>query len=118
MNAPTIILKALGIQDLEAELKAGRATAQEVFDIVRGRIEKRTAEGKSLIPAVVEYHNRLAPLVNAQPMPVPDYGNKQAPAPIAAPALEAAGANAKEIAKFIKDKGIDPAAVVAELARQ
>ena len=80
----TVNLKAMGIADMDQAIRNGQATVADVYEIVKGRIDQRTKDGRNQLRPVVEYANKLATLMSmAGPvipsLPVPTYGNKVQP---------------------------------------
>jgi hypothetical protein len=83
-TAPAVAnkLMGLGIQDLDVLIHTGTASVKDVFDIVQGRIDKRTALGEKQLVRVVEYRNHLVSVMNSAggasmpAMPVPTYSAK------------------------------------------
>jgi hypothetical protein len=65
MAQATLNLNALGIQDLDKAMLSGEATAQQVFNVVEARINKRIAEKRPLLKPVVEYRNNLAAMISS-----------------------------------------------------
>lgn len=63
--ASVLNLNALGIQDIEKAVTAGKATVHEAYIVVQARIDKRLASGATLLAPVVEYRNTLAQTLNA-----------------------------------------------------
>jgi hypothetical protein len=79
----TLNLNALGIQEMDKCLAAGKTTVYEILQVLNARIDKRIAEKRPLLKPVVEYRNKLATAYeeatgDAQPLvPVPAYTKAQ-----------------------------------------
>ena len=68
----------MGIVEFDAEIKAGRMTADQVLAVLDARIAKRARDGKKPIAKVIEYRNSLAGGTPA--LPVPTYAKPVASA--------------------------------------
>lgn len=103
-------LAGLGIADLQAAVLAGNCTMREAFDVVEHRCQRRIAEKRSLIPAVVVYRNSLANALGINPLPVPVYGK---PKPSAS---ASAGSTVDEVVASVVASGVDIATLITTLA--
>lgn len=76
--------QSFGIVEFDAEIKAGRMTAQQVLPILDARIANRERAGKKPIARVIEFRNELVREINGQggmsipAMPTPVYATKAA----------------------------------------
>jgi hypothetical protein len=74
-----INLNALGIQEMDKYLQAGKTTVFDVLTVIEARIAKRIAESRPLLRPVVEYRNQLAASYEAatgtkmSAIPIPTY---------------------------------------------
>lgn len=82
----TVNLKAMGIADMDQAIRNGQATVADVYEVVKGRIDQRTHDGRSQLRPVVEFANKLVSLLNAAgtgysipAIPAPTYSGKVAP---------------------------------------
>ena len=85
-TAATVNLSAMGIADMEQSINNGQATVADVYEIVKGRIDKRTKDGRNQLRPVVEFSNKLVGLMNMAgtgmsipSLPLPTYHTKVQP---------------------------------------
>jgi hypothetical protein len=79
----SINLNALGIQEMDKYLQAGKTTVYDILQVLNARIDKRIAEKRPLLRPVVEYRNKLADAYECTTgftqtmVPVPTYTKAQ-----------------------------------------